>query len=167
MGPPIQDHTRKDRTQEAQTHHRLNRQSCGQPLPPGVEPNRELQNTQIEDIPKVNAEGIQRAAKRIANRKAPGPDEIPAEILKILMLKRPEIFARMTDKILHEGRFPEKWKTAKLVLIPKQGKPDAYRPICLLNTAAKALVNNRLQEELENPHEKALSQKMAHRTDPT
>ena len=58
----------------------------------------------------------------------------------------------MVDGILKAGVFPNEWKIAKLVLIPKPGKKDAYRPICLLSTLAKAveiIVDRRLQGELE------------------
>ncbi|XP_072766612.1 uncharacterized protein [Anoplolepis gracilipes] len=39
------------------------------------------------------------------------------------------------------GAFPQQWKQAKLVLLPKEGKeegtPSAYRPICLLDEVSK------------------------------
>jgi len=44
---------------------------------------------------------------------------------------------------LRESCFPLEWKKAKLVLIPKGGKPEdlpsSYRPICLLDEAGKIL----------------------------
>jgi len=45
---------------------------------------------------------------------------------------------------ISEGKFPEKWKTAKLVIIPKPGDGDkdkvkSYRPISLLPVLGKAL----------------------------
>ena len=54
------------------------------------------------------------------------------------------------------GIFPKEWRSGKLILIEKPGKPNArkaYRPICLLNTMAKLLeqiINKRLIEEAEN-----------------
>lgn len=40
-------------------------------------------------------------------------------------------------------QFPDRWKRASLVLLPKEGKPadspSAYRPICLLDELAKLL----------------------------
>jgi len=45
------------------------------------------------------------------------------------------------NKCLRQGRFPQQWKRAKLVLLPKAGRepdtPSAYRPICLLDEAGK------------------------------
>lgn len=44
---------------------------------------------------------------------------------------------------LREGCFPHIWKTARLVLLQKEGRPlnspSAYRPICLLDDAGKML----------------------------
>lgn len=54
-----------------------------------------------------------------------------------------------------EGFFSDVWKEASLVLIPKPGNKagsTAFRPICLLNTAAKAMksiIVTRLTKEIE------------------
>lgn len=46
---------------------------------------------------------------------------------------------RIFTTFLRSGRFPNIWKTARVILIPKQGKspgtPSAYRSICLLDEA--------------------------------
>ena len=121
-------------------------------FPNGVPPARELKNRAVTDIQPVTAAEVKRAAERMANRKAPGPDGVPAEILKILMARWPKVFARMMDEILKTGIFPDSWKSAKLVLIPKPGRANSFRPICLLDTIAKgaeSIINHRLQNELE------------------
>lgn len=53
--------------------------------------------------------------------------------------------------------YPEIWKIAKVILIPKEGKdsqlPSAYRPICLLSIWAKLLdkiITPRLTNYLES-----------------
>lgn len=78
--------------------------------------------------------------KKAKANKAPGPDGI-----KSIFLKRvPEITIKRLTTIyntyLKAGVFPEVWKRAILVLIPK-GKLDAMapktRPICLLNELGK------------------------------
>ncbi|XP_029157038.1 uncharacterized protein LOC114929630 [Nylanderia fulva] len=47
------------------------------------------------------------------------------------------------NECLRTGTFPQVWKKASIVLIPKEGKhkepPSAYRPICLLDEAGKIL----------------------------
>jgi len=51
---------------------------------------------------------------------------------------------KLFHRCLTEGTFPEPWKQARLVVIPKPGKndltsPKSFRPISLLPTLAKAL----------------------------
>lgn len=49
----------------------------------------------------------------------------------------------MVNGCLEAGVFPEKWKIAKLALLPKEGEnpqdPSAHRPICLLPVWGKVL----------------------------
>ena len=50
----------------------------------------------------------------------------------------------MYNECLKTGYFPEKWKTAKILMIEKPGReadpdPTKYRPISLLNTEGKIL----------------------------
>lgn len=92
------------------------------------------------------------AAERMAANKAPGPDGIPPEATKTLMSRWPRLFCKLVDGIWESEVFPGTWKTARLTLIPKAGKKNAFRPICLLNTVAKGvetIINRRLQAELE------------------
>lgn len=96
------------------------------------------------------------AARRLQNKKAPGPDGIPAEVIKEIANKRPEMLLNMYNSCLREGVFPEIWKKQKLVLISK-GKGDAespssYRPLCMLDTAGKLLerlIKPRLNEAIQ------------------
>ncbi|XP_068150177.1 uncharacterized protein [Drosophila tropicalis] len=62
----------------------------------------------------------------------------------------------MYNACLREGTFPSRWKRQNLVLLPKPGKPpgeaSSYRPICLLDTAAKileSLIARRLNKAIE------------------
>jgi len=52
-----------------------------------------------------------------------------------------EWMGHLFDRCLEAGRFPREWKKARMVLLPKEGKPagtpSAYRPICLLDEAGK------------------------------
>ena len=121
--------------------------------PTGEEYDREHHGVNQEEIPELTRTEILTAAKRMAPGKAPGPDGIPPEVTRTFMKKHPEVFKQPTEKILRSGEFPSAWKTAKLIFIPKPNKKDAYRPICLLNTIAKAvetIINRRLQTELED-----------------
>ena len=72
---------------------------------------------------EVKVEEVAMIARKISTNKAPGPDGVPAEGVKILPMTKPEVFADMANNLLRRARFPRVWKTARLVLIPKPGKP--------------------------------------------
>lgn len=121
-------------------------------FPQGENPDREHLEVEENEIPKTEAAEVMVAAERMATGKAPGPDGIPPEAVKTLALRWPQVLADLTDQTFREGVFPREWKKANLILIPKQGKKDSYRPICLLNTVAKVMetiINRRLQKHLD------------------
>lgn len=96
------------------------------------------------------------AAERLNSGKAPGPDGVPAEVVKALAKEHTELVRGMFDDLLKKGEFPAVWKTARLVLLRKGDKPvdqpSSYRPLCLLDAAGKMLeqiVLRRLTEEIE------------------
>ncbi|KAI5748892.1 hypothetical protein M8J76_002949 [Diaphorina citri] len=89
-------------------------------------------------------------------KKAPGPDSIPAEIVKEIYLEFPQMVLKVMNRCLRHGEFPAEWKSTKLVLIPKPGaSPDGsvkYRPICLLDCFGKVLeglIAQRLNDSLD------------------
>lgn len=83
------------------------------------------------------------AIRKAANKKAPGEDGITAEVIKIEKEKLAEILARIMEKCLDIGYFPQDWKQANVVMIPKPGKNQqtakGWRPICLLKVLAKIM----------------------------
>lgn len=78
--------------------------------------------------------------KRPPGNTAPGPNGIPTKVLRCIPDENLEQIRKVFTRCLKEGNFPEKWKLAKLVIIPKGGnKPDGTpktRPICLINNIA-------------------------------
>jgi hypothetical protein len=111
--------------------------------------------TKIEWERVSNAE-LTRALNRIKSRKSPGPDGIPPEAVKDLVLQNADFFESLFGELIKRGSFPDIWKCAKLVLIEKPRKSPSdqqkYRPICLLNVIAKlfeTIINDRLLNELE------------------
>lgn len=104
-------------------------------------------------------EELEAVLKRMKGNKAPGPDGLTPEIVKIAVETNKEKVLDMYNKCLEEGVFPDEWKVARLVLIPK-GKAVSlddstvrkYRPICLLDVLGKileGLILGRLKQELE------------------
>lgn len=124
---------------------------------PDHEQRQELQIEVIEDILPFTETELEAAIRSMKNKKAPGPDEIPSEILKLVWEISPEILLYMYNACLKTGTFPKRWKKQKLVLIGKgKGDPNTAsgnRPLCMLDTAGKVLeklIRPRLQAAVEN-----------------
>ena len=94
-------------------------------------------------IPVFTGTELSIAVRSMRNKRAPGPDRLPAQLLKAICVSHPCILLDMYNSCLKAGIFPARWKTARLVFISK-GKgpadsPLAYRPLCMLDTAGKLL----------------------------
>jgi len=81
---------------------------------------------------------------KLPTGKAPGPDDIPNEVIKIAFRKFPAVFTECYNACLTEGTFPTPWKCARLVLLHKgkgkpRNEPSSYRPISLLDGSGKVL----------------------------
>lgn len=64
------------------------------------------------------------AGQRLKSRKAPGPDGLPTECVKLIIKEAPEYITGYAEELMKKkNSFPNKWKEARLVLIPKAGKP--------------------------------------------
>lgn len=108
-------------------------------------PDREERKYVVEnsEIPMFTEEELLKAVSAMKSGKAPGPDGVPTEALKVTARSCPSILLNMYNKSLEEGMFHKQWKEQRLVLVSK-GKgdprsPSAYRPLCMLNTAGKLL----------------------------
>ncbi|XP_072766218.1 uncharacterized protein [Anoplolepis gracilipes] len=106
---------------------------------------------ELEEDEEISSNELQRAVKRIRSRKAPGPDGVLGKIWVWALDFLGERLRYIFNKCLRHGAFPQQWKQAKLVLLPKEGKeegtPSAYRPICLLDEVSKIferIIANRL-----------------------
>ncbi|XP_070529759.1 uncharacterized protein [Cardiocondyla obscurior] len=93
------------------------------------------------DVPPVTGEELQQAVRRIRSGKAPGPDGIPGEAIKLSVKVLGPRVCHIFTRLIKEGIFPPAWRESNLVLIPKPGKPvgeaSSYRPICLLDEIGK------------------------------
>ena len=93
---------------------------------------------------------------RCKNKSAPGLDGIRYSIIKRLPDKYLQQIAKVFSSCIKLGYFPDRWKNAKTILIPKPGKDSReaknYRPISLLSCIGKLLerlIARRLSRHME------------------
>ena len=112
-------------------------------FPEGPSFEREIFDVAENDIPQFTEEELKTAISRVKGRKAPGPDGLPPEAVKLFVLKNIKICLAMFNVCLLSGIFPLLWKISKLLLLPKPRKtpdsPLSFRPICLINVLGKIL----------------------------
>jgi hypothetical protein len=97
-----------------------------------------------EDNKLFTTAEVRNAIHAINRNKAPEEDGITSEILQCAYKLLPKSTTAMFNESLRTACFPKIWKRAKLIPIVKPGKETCedmtkYRPISLLNTAAKVL----------------------------
>lgn len=105
----------------------------------------------------ISEEEMSYALKRSFGGKntAPGPDGIAKRVLALVSRELRGPLMRLVNGCMRKGVFPQTWKQASLVLIPKEGKdaaqPSSYRPICLINELGKLcerVISNRITQHL-------------------
>ncbi len=97
------------------------------------------------DIPySVTTEQLLPMIQSLPNNKAPGPDGIPNEALKIILPATAPLLAQAISMLLASGSIPPHFKESTTIALRKEQKPDyslpgSYRPIALENTLAKLI----------------------------
>lgn len=111
--------------------------------PPAMVPPHNVPDAEDDiddDVPEVTRVELRVAVARIRNT-APGPDGIPGRAWVLAMKALGPRLAGLLSACLERGQFPSRWKTGKLVLLKKEGRPadspSAYRPIVLLDEVCK------------------------------
>ncbi|BHF62595.1 hypothetical protein SprV_0200558000 [Sparganum proliferum] len=90
----------------------------------------------VDDVPKIDSVVltkaiVQQELLKLKEAKSPGPDEIPAKMLKELATELAEPLCLLFQASLDEGRLPPEWKTAWISPIHKSGSrasANNYRP---------------------------------------
>lgn len=118
----------------------------------------DLRNKSIEvvDIAHTTPGEISELIKTLKPLKAPGTDNLQNTLLKHLPVNAVTRLSTLFSACLRQGYFPNHWKHAKVVAIPKANKkrtlPSSYRPISLLNVLGKLfeiVIQKRLREHLD------------------
>ena len=104
---------------------------------------------------KFSLRDLKRSLKK-SNDSSPGVDQIHYQILKHLPNESLKFLLNLINEYWETGTFPECWRTALLLPIPKPGKnhydANNYRPIALTSCICKTverMVNERLMWVLE------------------
>lgn len=107
-------------------------------------------------IPEVTQEEMDASITRLRRKNvAPGPDGIPGRAWVLSLRALGPRLKALLSECLSQGRFPSRWKTGKLVLIAKEGRPanspSGHRPLVLLDEVCKLferIIADRLVEHL-------------------
>lgn len=92
----------------------------------------------------ITAAEIEKVVRRAKKGTAPGEDEFPTLVWQQLWPYVSGMVLKIFTVSLDLGCYPQRWKSAKSVVLRKTGKadytsPGAYRPISLMNTLGKIL----------------------------
>jgi len=102
---------------------------------------------------------VMRKILSLKPRTAPGEDGITSLMLRHLLRKALTYLTHLFNHVLQLGFFPNTWKRAKVILIPKPNKPptdpNSYRPISLLSIVGKLferIIASRLTTYVNQQH---------------
>ena len=91
----------------------------------------------------VTTDEIEALIKKLLTHKSPRPDVFTGEFYKAFKEELTPILHRLFEKIQTDGRLPNSFYEASIILIPKRDKDtmkkENFRPISLMNIDAKIL----------------------------
>ena len=101
-------------------------------------------NEEAENLNRpITADEIAAVIKKLLTHKSPGPDSFTGEFYKAFKEELTPFLHRLFKKIQTDGRLPNSFYEASIILIPKPDKDttkkENSRPISLMNIDAKIL----------------------------
>jgi hypothetical protein len=103
----------------------------------------------------IKASDLNKVIGKLPRNKAPGPDQITAQMLKEVPPSGQKILLHLYNAILRLASWPTEFKQARIIMILKPGKQPtdvtSYRPISLLSVLSKLLEELLLHRLLSDP----------------
>ncbi len=96
-------------------------------------------------MPRITKKELLQVGKHLQIKKAPGPDQIPNEVIKVIIPEISDHLVHIFNDSLSIGHYPSHFKKSIVVILRKQESardytnPKSYRPISLLNTLGKIM----------------------------
>lgn len=101
----------------------------------------ENDRVQISASPiRISVKEVREVCTKLKNRKAPGPGDIPAELVKYGTTKLYENLTSLFQNCLNSGEVPSEWKLSFMSTIHKKGSKevcDNYRGIAVMSTISR------------------------------
>lgn len=150
---------------ESKTIEENQRLIVGHFFKPAKKKYRKLMLNIDKPIEQTDEEELRDIISRMSNDKAPGIDQLPNRLIKILFASNRQYFVDLYNLILKRCRIPKSWKTGLLIFFAKPNRviksPADLRPITLLIgflKIAEALFSRRIEHELNernffSPHQ--------------
>ena len=103
-----------------------------------------LNEEEAEDLNRpITADKIEAVIKKLPTHKSPGPGGFTGEFYKPFKEEITPILHRLFEKLQTDGRLPNSFYEASIILLPKSDKyttkKENFRPISLMNLDAKIL----------------------------
>ena len=73
-----------------------------------------------EDEPDILLSEVTNAIQHLKNNKSPGPDEIPAELIKYADESGAKVIEHLCNRIWKTKRWPADWKNSTFLTLPKK-----------------------------------------------
>ncbi|CAG9839912.1 unnamed protein product [Diabrotica balteata] len=108
-----------------------------------------------ETGPEISKEEVMQAVKSLKNSKAPGPDELPVDILKLIDEDRVHLLVDLFNKIYENSIIPEELLRSTFVPHPKKAHAkqcNDHRTISLMSHTLQIflkIIHNRIYRKLE------------------
>ena len=108
-----------------------------------------------QNIEEITTQEMKKAQKKLQNKKATGPDDIPNEIFTKATNRSMDIYRTMLNNTAHHQEIPEEWKKGNIISIykgkGKKRKCSNERGITLSSNIGKfyeRIIHNRLKQSV-------------------